>query len=118
MVSEALTEALGEVALQATAAKREAEEAHRREDLSEVLRHIAVAQADLEDAQLEAIRAFRSWGASWTDVAHVFDITRQAAWERFAHRLDDEPDPPPPAPEPPARTEPWTGWKMVNGGGS
>jgi hypothetical protein len=44
---------------------------------------IRFVRALLDRAELNAVRAARGAGASWTDVATMLGVTRQAAWERW-----------------------------------
>jgi hypothetical protein len=46
----------------------------------------------LDQVELAAVRAARSSGKSWTEIATRLGITRQSAWERWRD-LDEEPEP-------------------------
>jgi hypothetical protein len=43
----------------------------------------------LDQAERNAVGTARSAGASWTDVAVMLGVTRQAAWERW-REVDDQ----------------------------
>jgi hypothetical protein len=56
----------------------------------EVLSDIAMVRHSLDQAELQAVRAARGQGKSWTEIATSLGITRQSAWERW--RDLDAPD--------------------------
>ena len=56
------------------------------------LADVAEARRGLEQAELLAVRVARRHGKSWTEIATMLTISRQAAWERW-RELDAAPDP-------------------------
>ena len=67
-----------------------AKPAGKRQDASPV-RAIASAQATVDAAELtltDAVAAARAAGFSWTDVAMMLGVTRQAARQRFVEKID------------------------------
>ncbi len=56
------------------------------------LADVAEARRCLEQAELLAVRVARRHRRSWTEIATMLTISRQAAWERW-RELDPEPDP-------------------------
>jgi hypothetical protein len=55
------------------------------------LADVAEARRSLEQAELLAVRVARRHRKSWTEIATMLTISRQAAWERW-RELDPEPD--------------------------
>lgn len=50
----------------------------------DALRELQQAEAELEDLRRDLVARARDDGASWGDVGHALDVTRQSAHERFA----------------------------------
>jgi RNA-binding protein YhbY len=55
------------------------------------LADVAEARRSLEQAELLAVRVARRHRKSWTEIATMLTISRQAAWERW-RELDPQPD--------------------------
>ncbi|SOJ55258.1 hypothetical protein MSIMFB_02747 [Mycobacterium simulans] len=60
------------------------------DDALAALSDIGVVRRSLDQAELEAVRAARRHGKSWTEIATHLGVTRQSAWERW-HDLDESP---------------------------
>ena len=58
-------------------------------EAEKALADIRLVRSLLDMAELNAVRAARQSGASWTDVATMLGVSRQSAWERW--REVDEP---------------------------
>jgi hypothetical protein len=59
-------------------------EALAEEDLLRTLRPSAAAVDAVRDVLQEHVDLLRARGVSWTRIGDALDISRQAAWERFA----------------------------------
>jgi hypothetical protein len=57
----------------------------------DALDDLALLRHQLDQAELDAVRAARTSGKSWTEIATRLGVTRQSAWERWRD-LDDEPE--------------------------
>ncbi|MQY29349.1 PASTA domain-containing protein [Nocardia aurantia] len=51
------------------------------------LDEVVTVRRALDQMELQAVRAAREYGQSWTEVATYLGVTRQSAWERW-HDLD------------------------------
>jgi hypothetical protein len=62
-----------------------------RRDLtaSQRLDCIARLRARIDEAEAQTIFEVRQRGGTWADVAELFGITRQAAWQRFGLQGED-----------------------------
>lgn len=52
-------------------------------EAEKALADIRLVRSLLDMAELNAVRAARQSGASWTDVATMLGVSRQSAWERW-----------------------------------
>lgn len=57
-------------------------------DPLEVLAAALRAREAAETSELDAVRAARDAGASWTDIGDVYGLTKQGAQQRFKPLLD------------------------------
>lgn len=67
------------------------------EEALAALSDIGQVRRQLDQAELEAVRAARRDRKSWAEIATRLGVSRQSAWERWKD-LDDEPGPSAPAP--------------------
>lgn len=57
-------------------------------DAERALGDVQLVRRLLDLAEMNAVRAARRAGASWTDVATMLGVSRQSAWERW-HETDE-----------------------------
>ena len=55
------------------------------------IRRCRVAMEESVTALREAVAAARSDGQSWTTVGRGLGVSRQSAWQTWAHRIGEEP---------------------------
>lgn len=63
---------------------RAAERALTRLDYRTAVLDLDAAVLHASKALTEVVRAWRSTGATWQEIADVLGVTRQAAWQRFS----------------------------------
>lgn len=60
-------------------------------DAERALGDIQLVRRLLDLAEMNAVRAARRAGASWTDVATMLGVSRQSAWERWHEAAEPVP---------------------------